>query len=299
MQPDIPFDAEDIPYFFDNWCSLPWSPWIPFSADKREFGQIPHEPGLYRIRPVGRDFLMYIGETRRPLHQRLSDLRMELRNREIMPWIEPHAEAPGLWAWRDAEGFAYECSATPLDASTGGRKGMESFLLYHYRQERGESPLCNLGRFHPRYRRSSDHKTGLRGGKLEAGQLGNPAGEMSLPPRNPTGDPGSPEWMGIQWSISIPLVPERAGDTPAGPGVYLLADDGTREILTLGQAGNCAERFLSLCRRSWERREPVFSFFAMEGTVLPHQLRELENDLLGNFFERFRKSPEYQFPRSR
>ncbi|MFY9799681.1 MAG: hypothetical protein WAK10_00350 [Methanoregula sp.] len=29
---------------------------------------------------------------------------------------------------------------------------MESFLLYRYQPERGESTLCNFGRYHPRYR---------------------------------------------------------------------------------------------------------------------------------------------------
>ncbi len=49
-----------------------------------------------------------------------------------MPWNDPHTAAPSLWAWQDAEGFAYECSATPLDASTNGRRGMKRFLLYRY-----------------------------------------------------------------------------------------------------------------------------------------------------------------------
>jgi hypothetical protein len=56
--------------------------------------------------------------------------------------------APSLWAWQDAEGFEYECSAAPPGASINGRRGMESYLLYRYRQERGESALCNFGRFH-------------------------------------------------------------------------------------------------------------------------------------------------------
>jgi len=104
-------------YFSETWASLPWTPWIPFTAAKEEFRQIPQEPGLYRIRPAGKDYLMYIGETKRPLHTRLADLRMELRNRDLMPWTEPHTESPALWAWQDAEGFGYECSGTPLDAS--------------------------------------------------------------------------------------------------------------------------------------------------------------------------------------
>jgi len=32
-----------------------------------------------------------------------------------------------------------------------------------------------------------------------------------------------------------------------------------------------------------------------EKTVLPHHLRERENDLIGNYFEIYRKVPKYQF----
>jgi hypothetical protein len=28
-----------------------------------------------------------------------------------MPWNDPHTATPSLWAWQDAEGFEYECSA--------------------------------------------------------------------------------------------------------------------------------------------------------------------------------------------
>jgi hypothetical protein len=33
----------------------------------------------------------------------------------------------------------------------------------------------------------------------------------------------------------------------------------------------------------------------MEKPVLPHNLKELENDLIGNYFEHYRKAPKYQF----
>jgi hypothetical protein len=111
--PDFQSGPEDIPYFFDNWCSLSWSPWVPFSADKRTFYEIPREPGLYRIRPAGKDCLMYIGETNRTLHQRLNNLRMDLRKKKQMPWSDPHTGAPALWAFADAEGYEYECSGRP------------------------------------------------------------------------------------------------------------------------------------------------------------------------------------------
>ena len=272
-------------YFSFTWQNLPWSPWISFAADKHEFHEIPHEPGLYRIRPTGKDFLMYIGETKRTLHQRLHDLRMELKNKDLMPWSDPHTEAASLRAWQDAEGFAYECSAAPLDATVNGRRGMESFLLYRYRQECGTSPLCNFGRFHPRYRRSTTRQEHFRGGKLGDGQKDNPAGGPSHPPLTPTGKPEDPEWMGLTWSGFERLVPEKIRDVPAGPGLYILRESGSQEILSIGQSGMCANRLVDHTRKSWDGKELQFSFYCVENTILPHQLRELENDLIGNYFE--------------
>lgn len=285
-------------YFSLVWSSLSWSEWVPFTAEKPEFREIPREPGLYRIRPVGRDFLMYIGEARRTLHQQLNKLRYTLKRTDLMPWNDPHTVAPSLWAWRDADGFEYECSAAPLDASANGRLGMESLLLYRYRQQHGESPLCNFGRFHPRYRKSTNRKENLRGGRLEAGQKDNPAGGHSYLPLHAAGEPGDPDWMGLSWSGFDMLVPEKIRTVPAGPGLYLLADPGSQEIVYIGQSGNCAKRLLDHSGKSWDAKDLQFSFHGVEETVLPHQLRELENDLIGNFFEQFRRASEYQFRNS-
>jgi hypothetical protein len=297
--PDHPFDPEDIPYFFDNWCALPWSPWVPFSATKEEFRQIPKEPGLYRLRPAGRDFLMYIGETKKSLHQRLQDLRMELRNQDLMPWSDPHAEAPGLWAFSDAEGYGYECSAAPLDASINGRKGMERYLLYRYRQERGGSPLCNFGRIHPRYRKSTSRKDGLRGGKLAEDHKDNPAGWPGIEPLEAIGRPGDSDWMGLEWTAWMPLAVENVHEIPAGAGLYLLADAGSHEIVYIGQSADVAKRLLDQSRKTWDERSLQFSLRIIGQSVLPHHLRERENDLIGNFFEQCRKAPEFQFRNSR
>jgi hypothetical protein len=293
--PDHPFDPEDIPYFFDNWCSLSWTPWVPFSAEKHAFHEIPHEPGLFRIRPAGKDFLMYIGETSRSLHQRLHNLRMDLRNKDLMPWIDPHAGAPALWAFTDAEQYTYECSAAPLDASTNSRKGMENFLLYRYRQERGESTLCNFGRFHPRYRKSTNRKEGLRGGKLAVDRKNNPAGWPSIKPLEITGKPGDSDWMGIEWVDWIPLDAENAREVPTGAGLYLLADAGSHEIVYISQSADVARRLLDHNRKTGDDRSLQFSYQIIGQSVLPHHLREMENDLIGNFFEQYRKAPEFQF----
>jgi hypothetical protein len=318
-------DPEDILWFSYDWCSLPWSPWVPFSATKEEFREIPKEPGLYRIRETGKDFLMYIGETRRPLHQRLHELRIELARAEQMPWSDPHAEAPALWAYQSerppvsevespqdagpgdspeaepapAPLSGYECSAAPLDASGAGRRGMESFLIYRYRQEYGASPLCNLGRFHPRYRSSGTRNGASRGGKLGEEQKDNPAGGPSLPPLAAAGTPGDANWMGLPWSGREPLVEETCRDAPAGPGLFILSDAASQEILSIGQSGRCADRLIEFSRKPWDGRELQFSVHRVEAAVLPHQIREMETDLIGNFFERYRKAPEYQFRNSR
>jgi hypothetical protein len=317
--PESPFDPEDIPYFFDNWCSLPWSPWVPFNADKHTFHEIPHEPGLYRIRPAGRDFLMYIGETSRALHTRLNDLRQNLRRSDLMPWSDPHTEAPALWAWwvewasaapgtvlpdpslededqpEGAGAVMLECSAAPLDASTSGRKGMAGFLLYRYRQERRESPLCNFGRFHPRYRKSTIRKEGLRGGRLAEDQEDNPAGWPSIEPLEVVGKPGDSTWMGLEWTAWEPLDPENARQVPAGAGLYLLKDAGSHEIVYIGQSMDVAKRLPDHLRKTGDDRPLAFSYQIIGQSVLPHNLRELESDLIGNYFEHFRKAPEFQF----
>ena len=340
--PDHPFDPEDIPYFFDNWCSLPWSPWVPFNADKHTFKEIPHEPGLYRIRPAGKDFLMYIGGTGRTLHQRLNDLRQSLRRADLMPWSDPFPEAPAIWSWwtdwlssqedeknmkcssngewvsaappavlpepspeyadqenedlpEGAGQVMLECSAAPLDASTSGRKGMESFLLYKYRQERGESPLCNFGRFHPRYRKSTIRKEGLRGGKLAEDHKDNPAGWPGIEPLEATGKPGESNWMGLEWTEWKPLAAEDTREVAAGAGLYLLADAGSQEIVYIGQSADVAKRLLDHSQKPWDDTSLQFSYQIIGLSVVPHHLKELENDLIGNYFEQFRKAPEFQF----
>jgi hypothetical protein len=288
-----PTGFDDLPWFSGTWQNLPWSPWVPFAADKEAWKQIPNEPGLCRIRPAGKDFLMYIGETGRLLYRRMSELRQNLRRTDLMPWNDPDTSAPALWAWRDAEGFAYECSAAPLDASPACRRAMESFLLYRYRQEYGESPLCNFGRFHPRYRRSSDRKENRRGGRLRADQQDNPAGGPSAFPLRPAGLPGDEAWMGIPWSKRTILAKENIPAVPAAPGLCILSDAATSVVVTIGQAMDCRARLEELEEKNRAKGEILFACHIPATPVLPHMLREPENDLIGNYFEHFRRAPAF------
>jgi hypothetical protein len=242
---------------------------------------------------------MYVGETSRTLHRRLNDLRMELRNPDLMPWSDLHAESPALWAWTDAGHYTYECSAAPLDTSENGRKGMKSFLLSQYRQVRGRSTFCNFGRFHPRYRKSTTRKGGLRGGRLAEDHKDNPAGWPGIEPLEVIGKPGDKDWMGLEWTDREPLAPENTQEVAAGAGLYLLADAGSQEVVYIGQSADVAKRLLDHSGKTWDDKSLEFSYQIIGLAVVPHHLKEFENDLIGNFFENFRKAPEFQFRNSR
>lgn len=333
--PETPDASDDIEYMSELWLDLDWSPWVPFDAP-REFFYIPREPGVYRIRPAGKDFLMFIGETGQSLHKKLAELRQGLRRTDLMPWSDPQESGPCLWAWRaewmaelerekaarpvpvpvpvaestvegsgpaeepePEEVFMYECSAAPLDASVAGRKGMESFLLYRYRQDHGESPVCNFGRFHPRYRKSTKKNENRRGEKLAEGQKDNPAGFASFPPLAGTGKPGEADWMGLEWTPLLPLNDENIRAVEPGAGLYLLTDAASQEVLYIGQAADVAQRLQGHTGKDSGERELRFSYQILGQKVLPHNLLELATDLIGNFYEQNRKAPELQFRSSR
>jgi hypothetical protein len=67
----------------------------------------------------------------------------------------------------------------------------------------------------------------------------------------------------------------------------------------IGQSANVAKRLLDHSRKKWNGKTLQFSYQIIGLSVLPHNLKELENDLIGNFFENFRKAPEFQFGNSR
>lgn len=167
-------DPENYPdYFNENWYGLPWSSWIPFNATSARFDSIPKEPGLFRIRAAKSNSLMYIGQTGQPLRQCINQIRQNSMKAK-MPEDQPNPVAPALWAWKDAKNYSYESSVTPSDGSDVERKGVRSYLLYRYRQDLHESPVCNFGRFHRKYQRSSGSNDGSCGGKLGEKEPLNP-----------------------------------------------------------------------------------------------------------------------------
>ena len=72
--------------------------WRPFATASRDV-EIPLLPGLYRIRRMGRDDLLYSGQTgmgTMTLRKRFGILRGV--NGEVMPYRDLHTAEPALWA---------------------------------------------------------------------------------------------------------------------------------------------------------------------------------------------------------
>ncbi len=280
-------------YLSINWEGLQWTPWIHFDEPRMAFKALPTTGGIYRVRPAGADHLAYIGQTGRSLRERLSSLRRHTLSPE-MPFNDPHTAAPSLWALRHAEHVNFECSAAPVDMPKRKREGLECYLLWKYRTERCESTLCNHGRFHRLYQKSGPRSSQRRGGLLTDGQL-NRAGDPSIPPLIYQGRPFEVEWMGLQWSALKTLVLQELIKLPQVPGVYKVLVIGSEELLYVGQTMDLKSRLLTHSRAGWGGSDAIFSFSSFPKLILAHQLKEIENDLIGGFYNLTKDVPRFQF----
>ena len=276
-------------YFSSDWCELKWTPWIRLKAGRNERKIIPKSQGVYRVRPLEQDFLFYIGQTSR-LKDRTTDLSSNSYRQE-MPWNDPHTAAPNLWVWRQEQGWDYEVSvaATP-ELTRQNREGLECLLLWKYRLERGESTLCNHGRFHSDYIKSSNRSKGQRGRKLDSSEPRNPAGGPSSPPLRPLNTHMSSDWMGLSWTEFEKL--ETARLLPADPGIYKLVDLVNRELMYVGETYDLRSR---LTQHKTKFLDAAFSYATLSSDVLHYQRLEIENDLIGYHYYVTGKSPKCQF----
>ncbi|RXE56547.1 hypothetical protein ABH15_07465 [Methanoculleus taiwanensis] len=285
-----------------DWCDLDWSPWVPLDTPPHELAMTLSEPGVYRIKPLDKECLVYIGQTGRALRQRLRELREYRKSTELMPYNDPHTAAPSLWAWRDATGMDFACSAAPVSPDSGKdpalvkreREGLECYLLWQYRLEFRASTLCNFGRFHPNYLKSRDKNSKKRGGRLPDGAI-NPAGGASFPPLRLHGNPTDRDWMTLSWTDPRVFDDQKTANVPAKPGVYKILDAATGELCYIGQTKTMRSRLATHGQKSWEGREVAFAYCLQPGTVLPHQLKELENDLIAAFYAATKTVPRFQF----
>jgi hypothetical protein len=246
---------------------------------------------VYRVRVVGRDELAYIGQTGRNLNERLRGLGSGL-HADKMPFNDPHTAAPKLWSYRDGDRVEFEASAAESTLSKNDRMGLECWLVWHYRQEKGRSTLCNFGRLHPRYVTSRNRSTGVRGRKLEPAEPDNTGG-TSLPPLRQRGTAGSRDWMGLSWSEPLPLDKPSVKAVPRGPGVYRLSN-GTNGVVYIGQSMSLSARLRTHADADWGEA-PTFAFATVPDGYTETQLLEVENDFIAGYFDEFRAAPVFQF----
>jgi len=280
-----------------NWCELSWTPWVKFSGQRSDWRKLPGGSGVYRVRPVGQRFLMYVGQTGRSLRGRLHDLQRNTLA-DLMPYDDPHTAAPNLWAWRQEERWDYECSAAPTTLSEKDRKAVECYLLWQYRLERKESTLCNHGRFHKDYKKSGLRATGFRGGRLSAHDERNPSGGRSHYPLEATGEPSKENWMGLKWTEISPFE-GKLDRIPNGAGLYKLRLLTEPDLLYIGETMSLRVRLTAHQRRYREKREVSFSYVPLQEGIHEYELRELENDLLGAYYAFARTAPQDQFGRAK
>jgi len=77
-------------------------------------------------------------------------------------------------------------------------------------------------------------------------------------------------------------------------GLYLLFERDTGDIVYIGQSADCAKRLRSHAMKFLDGNDLMFSWYSSEKPLLPHHLKEWENDLIGNYFDVYRRAPEYQ-----
>ncbi|MED4225595.1 GIY-YIG nuclease family protein [Neobacillus cucumis] len=277
-------------YLDDKWAGLNWTPWYSFKKIMETRSLLPTSPGMYRIKPVGFNHIMYIGQTGRDLRERLTDL---IRNtlKEEMPFNDHHTAAPSLWAWMDATGWEFELSVSAIDLSKEERQGLESFLLWDYRVHSNESTYCNYGRFHQDYIKSKNRSSHFRGRKLLDSEQRNPAWGKSSEPLSFQGTPTSANFMGLIWSEFIRV--ENLSQIPNIAGVYRIVGDDTNTLVYIGQSKYLRNRLRDHSKKDWGQ-EITYSYSLIED-AREYQLKEIENDLIGGYFSIDQRVPDFQF----
>lgn len=283
-----------------------WSPWVPLEGCWLGT-RTPAEPGLYRIRRVGRDDLDYIGQTGLPLWQRLGMLRGVYA--VDMPYRDPHTAGPALWALRHASGCSFEASVCSVVGDARQRKDLEALAIGLYRQERGRSPNMNFGRMPAGYRMSSGNNARLvaaglrlRGGPWEDATASHVEGIAPMGPLD--GDLQGPAWCGHAWSRWVPIGEVGTLLEPGSFGLYRIRAAGGAALLYVGE-GKVRERLAAhLGKTTVSGNEQGLIFSALVGLECSwvlnnrwrsHQRLELENDLIAAQVLTVGEAPAAQF----
>lgn len=275
-----------------NWLNLDWSAWLSLHPEDEELGELPTDPGLYRVRHGAYDGLIYIGETGRSLRGRIHSLRRAIYGEE-MPFSDPHTASPSLWAIVDRHGPGFEVSgaAPPAAEDKQQRKAIEDTLIAVHRRQTGTNLIGNFGRMPPGYSKSKSRSTGVRGGRRDDPRSFR-EGVDALGWENSDGIT-APDWMGLSWSVPQPLDVAPA-DAPDHGGVYRIWDEASTPPLEyIGETISLKNR-LSSHGRSRDG-ELVFSYAGLPEIAEKFQLSQVESELLGAHWLACGQAPRDQY----
>ena len=276
---------------------LAWSDWRPLAGAGRD-RRLPKSPGLYRIRCIDTQQLLYIGQTGRSLRQRLGSLS-GVYGAEI-PYNDPHTVGPALWALRQDDQCDFEASVSELDGDTRSRLEHECVEISMHRVRYGHSPAFNFGHMPSGWVKSSGNNARLVAAGKRFHGYRDPNTVVvphAPPPRTLHDDPCATEWMQFPWR-PVSASPPHGIST----GVYRARIPGQAGLVYLGQ-GLVAQRIADHTAKSkneLHRQQTHFSadliweWVDLNGTHRT-QLLEIENDLIASHIITQGAAPSAQF----
>ena len=85
---------------------------------------------------------------------------------------------------------------------------------------------------------------------------------------------------------------------PSSSGLYKIIESENKELVYVGESKNLQNRLRNQLIRFSPNRKFLFSYYQLSQEILDYQRKELENDLIGAFYESFKHAPKRQFSAS-
>lgn len=289
--------GEKMRFLDETWCGLEWSPWYPLMEGRSLDKGLGKGPGIYRIRVVGEDRLAYIGQTGRCLRENLTRLREESGGKRVDP-DSKHFASPCMFVYLKVKDAELEVSTCPMPKiPEEERLVTESFLLWNYRLEARESPLCNLKRFHDGFDMFIDPREGVKVRKLNADESRD---NSSISPLKYDQPFEAKDWMGLLWSEWVPLDKKAAKAEREELCFFRIAKQDMSELLLVDWTEDLGSTLAEHLREKWSKKT-VYSV-AFRGLELPAaHVAELRNDMVAGYYMERSEAPVVQYkikPRS-
>lgn len=93
----------------------------------------------------------------------------------------------------------------------------------------------------------------------------------------------------------MPLTLASIQNVPFAGGIYRIIDLDNNTIIYLGESKTLRSRLSTHCKAPWSTTKPYFSFAQPKGMAASHRRHELEVDLIGAFYCKYKRPPLEQY----